>query len=117
MWKPDHAIELHDQCVSIDMQVPAESEIVIEGYADPADLVEEGPFGDHTGYYSMPEMYPRFTVTAITMRRDAVYPTTIVGLPPQEDYYLGKATERLFLPLLKTLVPDIVDYDLPKRRL
>ncbi|MFN0012884.1 MAG: UbiD family decarboxylase domain-containing protein [Phycisphaerales bacterium] len=75
--------------------------------------VFEGPFGDHTGFYSMPDRYPIFDVTAITHRREAIYPTTIVGPPPQEDYYLGKATERIFLPLLKTLIPDIEDYDLP----
>lgn len=75
--------------------------------------VFEGPFGDHTGFYSLPDRYPVFTITAITHRRDALYPTTIVGRPPQEDYYLGKATERVFLPLLKTLIPDIIDYDLP----
>ncbi|MCA9300497.1 MAG: UbiD family decarboxylase, partial [Phycisphaerales bacterium] len=73
----------------------------------------EGPFGDHTGFYSLPDRYPIVEVTAITHRRDAVFPATVVGLPPQEDYYLGKATERIFLPLLKTLVPDIEDYDLP----
>jgi len=73
----------------------------------------EGPFGDHTGFYSLPDRYPLLTVTAITHRKDPIYPTTIVGLPPQEDYYLGKATERIFLPLLRTIVPDILDYDLP----
>ncbi len=152
------------RCKTIDMHVPADAEIVIEGYVSteaggigitksdlarvkdevrnpndeirnkssdrsPSDsasdlsfgfrnsdfrgAVFEGPFGDHTGFYSLPDRYPLFSVTAITHRRDAVYPTTIVGLPPQEDYYLGKATERIFLPLLKTLVPDIIDYDLP----
>ncbi|GMV24846.1 MAG: menaquinone biosynthesis decarboxylase [Phycisphaerae bacterium] len=75
--------------------------------------VVEGPFGDHTAYYSLPDRYPVLEVTAITHRRDPIYPTTIVGLPPQEDYYLGKATERVFLPLLRTIVPDIEDYDLP----
>ncbi|MEM9374343.1 MAG: UbiD family decarboxylase domain-containing protein, partial [Planctomycetota bacterium] len=75
--------------------------------------VFEGPFGDHTGFYSMPDRYPITEVSAVTHRRDAIYPTTIVGLPPQEDYYLGKATERVMLPLLKTLIPDIVDYHLP----
>jgi 4-hydroxy-3-polyprenylbenzoate decarboxylase len=73
----------------------------------------EGPFGDHTGFYSLPDRYPVLEVTAITHRRDPIYPTTIVGLPPQEDYYMGKATERLFLPLLRTIIPDIIDYDLP----
>ncbi|MBY0456300.1 MAG: UbiD family decarboxylase, partial [Gemmataceae bacterium] len=75
--------------------------------------VFEGPFGDHTGFYSMPDRYPIMDVTAITMRKDAIYPTTVVGLPPQEDYFLGKATERIFFPLLKTLIHDIEDYDLP----
>ncbi len=120
------------RCKTIDLHVPANAEIVIEGYVstqagppgyDPRapqapalqhdHEVFEGPFGDHTGFYSLPDRYPVFTATAITHRRNAVYPTTIVGLPPQEDYYLGKATERLFLPLLKTLIPDIIDYDLP----
>ncbi len=73
----------------------------------------EGPFGDHTGFYSLPDRYPVLTVTAITHRHDPIYPTTIVGLPPQEDYFMGKATERLFLPLLRTIIPDIADYDLP----
>ncbi|MFO0858848.1 MAG: UbiD family decarboxylase [Phycisphaerales bacterium] len=75
--------------------------------------VFEGPFGDHTGFYSLPDRYPILTVTAITMRRNPIYPTTVVGLPPQEDYFLGKATERIFLPLLRTIMPDIEDYDLP----
>ncbi|MEM9420513.1 MAG: UbiD family decarboxylase domain-containing protein [Planctomycetota bacterium] len=122
------------KCKTIDMHVPANAEIVIEGYVSteagpigydprprygeaPPDLgpgaVFEGPFGDHTGFYSLPDRYPVFTVTAITHREKPVYPTTIVGRPPQEDYYLGKATERVFLPLLKTLIPDIIDYDLP----
>lgn len=101
------------QCKTIDMQVPANSEIVIEGYVDPAQKLLEGPFGDHTGFYSLADWYPAFHVTAITMRKNAIYPTTIVGKPPMEDYYLGKATERVFLPLLKMLIPDIVDYSLP----
>jgi 4-hydroxy-3-polyprenylbenzoate decarboxylase len=132
------AIPLVD-CKTVPLQVPANSEIVIEGYVDtsagfigwdPNEIVKrervddwkralgsgavfEGPFGDHTGFYSLPDRYPILTVTAITHRKNPVYPTTIVGLPPQEDYYLGKATERIFLPLLKTIVPDIIDYDLP----
>ena len=130
----DGAIELV-KCKTVDLHVPANSEIVIEGYVSTdaglpgLDLdqlhpgggpehvgpgaVIEGPFGDHTGYYSLPDRYPVFEVTAITSRRRPIYPTTIVGLPPQEDYYLGKATERVFLPLLQTLAPDIIDYDLP----
>ena len=119
-------------CRTIDMQVPVNAEIVIEGTVstdagyigyDPrvpahgplaaGKEVFEGPFGDHTGFYSLPDRYPVFTATAVTHRKDPIYPTTIVGLPPQEDYYMGKATERIFLPLLKTLVHDIIDYDLP----
>lgn len=101
-------------CKTIEMEVPANAEIVIEGYIDTTEpLIREGPFGDHTGWYSLAGDYPQFHVTAITHRRDPVYPTTIVGKPPQEDYYLGKATERIFLPLLKMLVPDIIDYHLP----
>lgn len=100
-------------CLTIDLEVPAEAEIVVEGWVDPADLVREGPFGDHTGYYSMPEMYPRFKVSAITMRREAIYPATIVGVPPMEDYYMGLATERIFLPLVQMMLPEVVDYHLP----
>ena len=101
------------KCVSHDIEVPAEAEIIIEGFVHPTETVIEGPFGDHTGFYSLADRYPRFDVTAITRRKDAIYPTTIVGKPPMEDYFLGKATERVFLPLLKTIVPDIVDYSLP----
>lgn len=101
------------QCKTIDMQVPANSEIVIEGYVDPAEKLLEGPFGDHTGFYSLADYYPAFHVTAITMRKEPIYPTIIVGKPPMEDYFLGKATERVFLPLLKMIVPDILDYSLP----
>ena len=99
---------------SVDLQVPAEAELVIEGYVDPAEpLVLEGPFGDHTGFYSLADYYPAVHVTAVTMRREPIYPTTIVGRPPMEDYYLGHATERIFLPLLKLTVPEIVDYHMP----
>ncbi|XAL99369.1 UbiD family decarboxylase [Phycisphaeraceae bacterium D3-23] len=154
----DHAIKMV-RCKTIDIHVPANAEIVIEGTvsteagtigfdpraamadgglrmgdrSDPSAIrdpksaigtgaipglrteieVFEGPFGDHTGFYSLPDRYPVFTASAVTMCKDPLYPTTIVGPPPQEDYYLGKATERIFLPLLKTLVPDIIDYDLP----
>ncbi len=101
------------QCKTQDLAVPANAEIVIEGYVDPTEILYEGPFGDHTGFYSLADWYPTFNVTAITMRKGAIYPTTIVGKPPMEDYFLGKATERIFLPLLKMLVPDIVDYCLP----
>ncbi len=101
------------KCRTIDLEVPANSEIVIEGYVDPNEKLLEGPFGDHTGFYSLADLYPAFHVTAITHRKNPVYPTTIVGKPPMEDYFLGKATERIFLPLLRTMVPDIVDYSLP----
>ncbi|MSR07083.1 MAG: menaquinone biosynthesis decarboxylase [Gemmatimonadetes bacterium] len=102
------------QGVTVDLQVPAEADIVIEGFIDPAEaLVTEGPFGDHTGFYSLADLYPAVHVTAVTMRKDPVYPTTIVGRPPMEDYYLGHATERIFLPLLKLTVPEIVDYHMP----
>ena len=101
------------RCKTIDLEVPANAEIVIEGLVHPTETVFEGPFGDHTGYYSLGAHYPRFDITAITHRSDAVYPTTIVGQPPQEDYYLGKATERIFLPLLRIVAPDIIDYHLP----
>ena len=113
---------------TVPLWVPANSEIVIEGYVstacgycdwEPGDeplgegAVFEGPFGDHTGFYSMPDRYPIVDVTAVTHRENAVYPTIVVGPPPQEDYYLGKATERIMLPLLKVLMPDIIDYHLP----
>jgi 4-hydroxy-3-polyprenylbenzoate decarboxylase len=102
-------------CVSQpDIEVPATAEIVVEGYIDPgAEPIVEGPFGDHTGFYSLADLYPRLHVTAITHRRDPIYPTTVVGKPPQEDFWLGKATERIFLPLLQMIVPDILDYNLP----
>ncbi|HEX4793021.1 MAG TPA: UbiD family decarboxylase, partial [Humisphaera sp.] len=101
------------KCRTIDLEVPANAEIVIEGYVDPNEKLMEGPFGDHTGFYSLADWYPVFNVTAITMRKNPIYPTTIVGKPPMEDYFLGKATERIFLPLLRMIVPDILDYDLP----
>jgi 4-hydroxy-3-polyprenylbenzoate decarboxylase len=101
------------KCRTIDLEVPANAEIVIEGLVDPTEKLLEGPFGDHTGFYSLADYYPVFNVTAITMRRNPIYPTTIVGKPPMEDYYMGKATERIFLPLLRMIVPDIVDYSLP----
>ena len=93
--------------------MPARAEIVIEGYIARGELRDEGPFGDHTGYYTPPEPFPVVHVTAVTMRRDAIYPSIIVGVPPQEDAWLGKATERLFLPALRMTLPEIVDYDLP----
>ena len=100
-------------CKTVPLEVPAEAEIVIEGWVDPEATLLEGPFGDHTGFYSLADFYPRFDVTAVTMRKNAIYPTTIVGKPPMEDYFLGKATERVFLPLLRTIVPDVADYSLP----
>lgn len=102
-------------CVSQpQIEVPATAEFVIEGYIDPDEQpIMEGPFGDHTGFYSLADLFPRFHVTAITHRRQPLYPATIVGKPPMEDYWLGKATERIFLPLLQMLVPDVLDYDLP----
>jgi 4-hydroxy-3-polyprenylbenzoate decarboxylase len=99
--------------VTVDLEVPAAAEIVLEGYVEQGELVDEGPFGDHTGYYTPAEPFPVFHVTAMTMRRDAVYPSIVVGKPPQEDAWLGKATERIFLPAIKTTVAEIVDYDLP----
>jgi len=98
-----------------ELEVPADADFIIEGYVDPTEeLIWEGPFGDHTGYYSLPDWYPRFHITAVTHRKNAVYPATIVGIPPQEDAWLGKATERIFLaPIKMTLVPEIIDMDMP----
>jgi len=97
------------------VEVPTDADFVIEGYIDPNDeMIWEGPFGDHTGYYSLPDWYPRFHITAITHKKDPVYPATIVGIPPEEDAWLGKATERIFLaPIKMTMVPEIVDMDMP----
>src|ERR1700719_753364 len=99
--------------VTVDLEVPANAEIVLEGYVEQGDLAEEGPFGDHTGYYTPAEQFPVFHVTAMTMRRGAIYPSIVVGKPPAEDAWLGKATERIFLPAIRMSVPEIVDYDLP----
>src|SRR5947208_715412 len=99
--------------VTVDLEVPANAEIVLEGYVQKDDLADEGPFGDHTGYYTAVEPFPVFHVTAVTMRRDAIYPSIVVGRPPQEDAWLGKATERIFLPAVRMTAPEIVDYDLP----
>jgi len=101
------------QCKTVDIRVPAEAEFILEGFVDPHERRVEGPFGDHTGYYSEADEYPVFHITAITHRRDAIYPATLVGRPPQEDAYLGKATERIFLPLLQMVAPDILDMDMP----
>src|SRR5438309_7011187 len=102
------------KALTCDLEVPADAEFVIEGYIDPSEpLVTEGPFGDHTGFYSLADLYPQVHVTAVTMRRNPIFPATIVGPPPMEDYYLGHATERIFLPLLRLTIPEIVDYHMP----
>ena len=102
------------KCETIDLEVPAHSDFVIEGYIDPTEpLRAEGPFGDHTGFYTPIDNYPVFHVTCITHRRDAIYPATIVGKPPMEDLYLGQASVRLFLPVFKMNFPEIVDMALP----
>jgi 4-hydroxy-3-polyprenylbenzoate decarboxylase len=102
------------KCETNDLEVPANADFVIEGYVDPTEpLRDEGPFGDHTGYYTLPEPYPVFHVTAITHRKDAVYPATIVGIPPMEDFYIGGASVKLFLPIFKMNFPEIVDLALP----
>ena len=101
------------KCKTVNLEVPAAAEIVLEGYIDPEEMRLEGPFGDHTGYYSQDGDYPVFHITAITHRKNPVYLTTIVGIPPQEDFYLGKATERIFLPLMRTQLPEIIDMNMP----
>ncbi|HVT88658.1 MAG TPA: menaquinone biosynthesis decarboxylase [Tepidisphaeraceae bacterium] len=101
------------KCRTNELEVPVNAEIVVEGYVDPNEQLLEGPFGDHTGYYSMADWYHTLHVTAITHRKDPIFPATIVGQPPMEDYFLGKATERIFLPLLQMLIPDLIDYSLP----
>ena len=111
-WLRGAPVELV-KCRTVDVEVPAEAEIVLEGYVDPVERRLEGPFGDHTGYYSIARDYPVFHLTAVTRRARPIYPTTIVGRPPQEDYWLGKATERLFLPIMKLMLPEIVDVNMP----
>lgn len=101
------------KCVTSDLEVPANSELIIEGWVDPAESRREGPFGDHTGYYSLADDYPVLHVEAITMRKHPVFTATIVGRPPQEDAYLGLATERIFLPLVRMFLPEVVDMHLP----
>jgi len=101
------------KCVTVDLEVPANAEFILEGYVDPDELRIEGPFGDHTGYYSLKGEYPVFHVTAITHRKNPIYSATIVGKPPMEDCYMALATERLFLPMIKTILPEIKDYMLP----
>lgn len=100
-------------CKTVDLKVPADAEFVLEGYVDNSDVRVEGPFGDHTGVYSLADNYPTFHVQCMTHRRNPIYPATVVGKPPMEDAWLGKATERIFLPLLQMVVPEIVDMNLP----
>jgi len=111
-WLRGRPVELVP-CVTQPLEVPAEAEIIIEGYVDLAERRIEGPFGDHTGYYSLSEPYPVLHVTAITHRRHPIYLATVVGRPPMEDYWLGKATERLFLPLIRLFLPEVVDINMP----
>lgn len=106
------AVEL-TRCVSVDLDVPAAAEIVLEGYVNVDERRREGPFGDHTGYYSLADDYPVFHLTALTHRRNPIYAATVVGRPPMEDCYLAKATERIFLPLLQEMLPEVVDLNLP----
>jgi 4-hydroxy-3-polyprenylbenzoate decarboxylase len=101
------------RCRTVDLEVPAEAEVVLEGHVDAADVRPEGPFGDHTGFYTPLDDYPAFHLTGMSMRRDPIYATTIVGKPPMEDFFLGKATERVFLPILRMTLPDLVDMNLP----
>ncbi|MDB5196282.1 MAG: ubiquinone biosynthesis protein UbiD [Flaviaesturariibacter sp.] len=108
-------VELVKCITQPEIEVPADADFIIEGYVDPGDeLIWEGPFGDHTGYYSLPDFYPRFHITCITHRKNPVYPATIVGIPPQEDAWLIKASERIFLaPMKMTMIPEILDMDMP----
>jgi len=101
------------RCRTLDLEVPADAEFVLEGYVAPGERRQEGPFGDHTGYYSLPDDFPVFHLTAMTRRAKPIYPATIVGRPPKEDCFLGKATERIFLPLIRMQLPEIVDINLP----
>lgn len=101
------------RCKTVDLEVPAQAEIVLEGYVVPGEYRTEGPFGDHTGYYSLPERYPVFHSTAVTRRKDAIYPATVVGRPPMEDYYMGHAAERIMLPALQMTLPEIADINMP----
>jgi 4-hydroxy-3-polyprenylbenzoate decarboxylase len=101
------------KCVTINLEVPANAQIILEGYVEPGERRREGPFGDHTGFYSHPDDYPVFHLTCITHRRRPLYHTTVVGIPPMEDYYLGKASERIFLPLIRKTLPEIVDMAFP----
>jgi 4-hydroxy-3-polyprenylbenzoate decarboxylase len=101
------------RCETCDLEVPAQAEIVLEGYVELGELRTEGPFGDHTGFYSLEDEYPVFHVTCVTHRKDPIYPATIVGVPPMEDYYMGKAIERIFLPLMRLQLPEVRDMAMP----
>jgi 4-hydroxy-3-polyprenylbenzoate decarboxylase len=101
------------KCKTIDLEVPAQAEIILEGYVVPGEVRSEGPFGDHTGYYSLEDDYSVFHVEAITHRKNPIYPTTMVGRPPTEDYFMGKASERIMLPALQLTLPEVVDYNMP----
>jgi len=101
------------KCETVDLEVPAQAEIVLEGYVELGELRSEGPFGDHTGFYTMQDQYPVFHITCITHRKDPIYAATIVGKPPMEDAWMGKAVERIFLPMMKMTIPEIVDINLP----
>src|ERR1019366_7123618 len=101
------------KCETVDLEVPANAEIILEGYVNLDELRTEGPFGDHTGFYSLEDEYPVFHVTCVTHRKDPIYATPIVGKPPQEDAWMGKAVERIFLPLMKLTMPELVDINLP----
>ena len=101
------------RCKTLDLEVPAHSEIVLEGTVDPSDLKAEGPFGDHTGVYTPPELFPAFRIQCITMKRNPIYLSTLVGKPPMEDYYMGKVIEKSFLPILKKQIPELVDMNFP----
>ena len=106
------AVELV-KCETVDLEVPAHAEIILEGYVLLDELRREGPFGDHTGYYSLADEYPVFHITCITHRKNPIYPATIVGKPPMEDCYIAKATERIFMPIMRQIIPEIVEKNLP----
>jgi len=108
----EQAVEMV-KCKTVDLEVPAHSEIVLEGYVTPDELRSEGPFGDHTGYYSPASDYPVFHVTAMTHRKDPIYATTVVGRPPSEDFFMGKASERILLPALQLTLPEVRDINMP----
>jgi len=101
------------KCVTVDLEVPANAQIILEGYVEPGERRREGPFGDHTGFYSLADDFPVFHLTCVTMRKKPIYLTTVVGIPPMEDLYLGKASERIFLPLIQKTLPEICDMHFP----